>query len=203
MVHTFIHPTKTGGTAVERFFREHFKQEIKEDGHNLICQNDNNPIIIIRDPIERFLSMYYYWKNGSIDTEFKRGEKFKKDNQHINIKKFISLIKNNDTKKLHHTFTWDQHFFSQVKWLNNIDLKNLIVIKYQKDLNYPIQNLLKYLEIDNKEISLPKINITNKNNENVILDDLDLQFIHKHYIKDFILIDKINLYPEMFKKVIS
>ena len=59
------------------------------------------------------------------------------------------------------------------------------------------------MEIDNKELTLSKINITNKNNEKVILDDLDLQFIHQHYIKDFILIDKINLYPEMFKKIIS
>ena len=67
-------------------------------------------------------------------------------------------MKNNDIKKLHYTFTWDQHFFPQVKWINDVDLKNLIIIKYQKDLNQSIQSLLKYLEIDNKELILSKIN---------------------------------------------
>lgn len=194
--YTFIHPTRTGGTACLLFFREYFKDSIKDN-----VRENNNPIIIIRDPIDRFLSMYFYWKYGTIDNN-KRDKKFKEDNRHVNIKKFISFIKDNNIKKLQHAYTWDQHFFPQVKWIDKVDLKNLIVIKYQKDLDKSMQKLLSYLGFDNRDLILPKKNISNKDGENVILDDLDLQFIHEYYIKDFILIDKINLYPEMFKKII-
>ena len=34
MTYTFIHPTKTGGTAMERYFSKHYKRLIKGGGHS-------------------------------------------------------------------------------------------------------------------------------------------------------------------------
>lgn len=45
----FIHPTKSGGTAVEKYFKKYYSNNICGEGHDNTCKNNNNPIIIVRD----------------------------------------------------------------------------------------------------------------------------------------------------------
>jgi hypothetical protein len=201
-IYTFIHPTKTGGTACESFFQEHYSEFIKGTGHNNKCMNNNNPIIIIRNPIDRFISMYKYWKYGSLDIDkYKRSGVFLQNYKNYTIKDFINLIKNKNHNDLYQNFTWDRHFHPITNWINNTDYKNIIVILYEKNLNEKIYKLLEVLKIKPKLVELPIINVSN-NKENIQLDDDDIIFIQSYFVDDFKLYDNVNNHPELFKLVI-
>ena len=205
MTYTFIHPTKSGGTAIENYIKKHYSEHITGIGHDNICSNHNNPIIVVRDVKSRFISMYKYWKNGSIDTIFKRDINWKKKYKNFTILDFINILKF-DKKKLYNGFTWNQHFSNTSTWINNTDYKNIIIIKYDNNLNNKIQQLINYLKIPNKNIPLDVVNKS-------FIDNYDKHFIQKYdkqidefikiYFKDdFILVNKINNHPELFKTVI-
>lgn len=202
MKHTFIHPTKNGGTACEIYFDKHYNEYITGMGHTNLCGNSNNPIIIIRDIPDRFISMYKYWKYGAIDTHFKRDNNFIEKYKNYTIKNFIQMLKDENKEDLHTVFTWSQHFENQIKWINNADYKNIIIIKYENDLNQKINKLISFLNIPNKNITLPKMNISNNYNENIILDNLDMTFIKEYFKEDYELLNKINNNPQLFKIVI-
>ena len=200
--YTFIHPTKTGGTACETFFKENYSEFIKGMGHDNKCMNNNNPIIIIRDPTDRFISMYKYWKYGSLDIDkFKRNSAFLQNYTNYTIKDFINLIKNKQHGDLYQNFTWNQHFEPISNWINNVDYANIIVILYEKNLNEKINKLLNLLNIKKKPVDLPIINVSN-NKENIQLDDTDILFVKSYFTDDFKLYDDINYRPELFKHVI-
>mgnify|MGYP001308426583 CR=1 FL=1 len=97
--YTFIHPTKTGGSALEFYFKKNYSNKIYNNGHSLKCNSSANPIIIIRDPIDRIISMYKYWKNGADERTIegprhhaRRDDEFKKMVKDIDFEKFINLI---------------------------------------------------------------------------------------------------------------
>jgi hypothetical protein len=201
-IYTFIHPTKTGGTACENFFRVHYSEFIKGTGHDNKCTNNNNPIVIIRDPIDRFISMYKYWKYGSLDIyKYKRNDEFKNSYKNYTIKDFIHLIKNKQHGHLYQNFTWSQHFDPITKWINNTNYANIIVILYEKNLNEKINTLFDVLKIKPKPVELPIINVSN-NKENIQLDNNDILFIKSYFVDDFKLYDDANNHPELFKHVI-
>ena len=171
-------------------------------GHDNKCMNNNNPIIIIRDPVDRFISMYKYWKYGSRDIDiYKRDSVFLKNYNNYTIKDFIQLIKNKQHGDLYQNFTWNQHFEPITNWINNVDYANIIVILYTKNLNEKINNLLRLLNIENKHVKLPIVNVSN-NKENIQLDDNDILFVKSYFANDFKLYDDINNRPELFKRVI-
>ena len=200
--YTFIHPTKTGGTACETFFNEHYSEFIKGRGHDNKCMNNNNPIIIIRDPIERFISMYKYWKYGSLDIDkYKRNSIFLQNYNNYTIKDFIRLIKNKQHEYLYQSFTWNQHFEPIKKWVNNTKYENIIVILYTKNLNEKINKLLDTLKIQPKPVKLPILNVSN-NKENIQIDDNDILFIKSYFADDFTLYNDAKNQPELFKHVL-
>jgi len=200
--YTFIHPTKTGGTACETFFNEHYSEFIKGRGHDNKCTNNNNPIIIIRDPIDRFISMYKYWKYGSLDIDkYKRNSIFLQNYNNYTIKDFIRLIKNKQDEDLHQSFTWNQHFEPIKKWINNTKYENIIVILYTKNLNEKINKLLDTLKIQPKPVKLPILNVSN-NKENIQIDDNDILFIKSYFADDFTLYNDAKNQPELFKHVL-
>jgi hypothetical protein len=199
--YTFIYPTKTGGTACQSYFKNFYSNYIKGEGHNNKCKNTNNPIIIVRDVYDRFLSMYKYWKNGAIDTEYKRGNVFLHKYKNVTIKDYISFIKEKK-KDLNHVFTWEDHYKPLSFWINNTEYKNIIIVKYHHELNDKIQMLIDKLNIPNKHIPLPKVNISKDNNELICLDEDDKNFIASYFNEDIQLIETINNHPELFKMVI-
>ena len=203
-IYTFIHPTKSGGTAVERYFRDYYKDYIIGMGHATKCSNINNPIIIVRDVKSRFLSMYKYWKNGSVDNIFgKRDESWKQKYNNATVLDFIQILKN-DKSLLYHKFTHKEHYFNTTHWIGNTDYKNIIVIKYDNNLNNKIQKLLTALSIPNKNIVLPIINKSNSIDNKVCKTNNKYvdEFIQNYFKDDIKLIKTIENKPGLFKLVL-
>ena len=140
IVYTFIHPTKSGGTALEQYFSEHYRKDINvKIGHFYACSNTNNPIIVVRDVKSRFYSMYKYWKNGAVDGVWKRSLHEIQQNKNISIYDFINTLKNNK-EKLIGKFIQPIHFSNTCHWIpKNVNYKNIIIIKYEKNLNDKVQ----------------------------------------------------------------
>jgi hypothetical protein len=197
--HTFVHITKTGGTAVEKYINEHYSDYIVGRGHKLMCTNSNNPIVIIRNPFDRFISMYNYWKNGATSGDFTISEEATV-NKNKTIKEFIHIMKN-ETEKLNTSFTWYDHFLPQSKWIPKSTYKNVIVIVYASNLEDKIFNLLDYLGIENKYIPLDRVNVSIKElNEDLEMEDV--QFIASQYKEDIELWNLIRNEPNQFKHVL-
>jgi hypothetical protein len=199
--YTFIHITKCGGSTVEQYFEKYYSEYIQGKSHAIVCGQNNNPIVIIREPFSRFISMYNYWKNGAESGLFMRNNEFKEKYSSYTIKDFINLVNNNNTNHLYTVFTQKEHFSGQHLWINKNVYKNTIVILHTNNLNNKIQELLNYLKIPNKNINLPEINVSIKNN-NIVLDETDKNIIRNLYKEDFELWDNLINNKEMFKKVI-
>lgn len=203
--YTFIHPTKTGGTACKEYLKKYYGQYFNHcTYHQFKCTNDNNPIIIVRDVYSRFFSMFKYWKFGSID-KYKRNQEFLNKHKNKNILDFINLLKTNNTKDLIVNFTWGDHFKNTVEWINNTNYKNIIIIRYEDDLNPKIQTLINKLNIPNKNIPLNHINVTDRRNNLMIYknhkEKID-EFVQSYFKRDIEFISKIRNNPELFKLVI-
>ena len=215
----FIHPTKCGGTAIKNHFMKVYPYHTIENNilsmtlpverpHDSICANYPNPVITIREPIDRFLSMFKYWKSGAIpfidwsDTRRNRirGEAFKNKYKNYTIKDFIKLLKRKD-KCLYNDFTFPIHYESIFYWIKPEDYSKTIVIKYCEDLNSKLPEILEALEIQSVNKNMDKINISN-NSEIIKLDEEDINYIKSVYKYDFDLWDNINNNPELFKRVV-
>lgn len=201
--YTFIHPTKSGGTAVAGYFKEHYSDYIQGQWHDNKCTNKNNPIIIVRNIKDRFLSMYKYWKGGS--EMYKRDTEWKTTYENTTILDFIAMLKRND-KQLCTQFTDPIHFKNTCHWIRT-NWKNIIIIKYEKNMNNKIQTLINKLNIPNKNIPLPIVNnsVLNIDDEKILtsseVEYLD-KFITEYFKTDLALMHVIENNPELFKMVI-
>ena len=148
--------------------------------------------------------MYKYWKNGAMDgVHGKRDEEWIVKYKNTTIKEFADMLKNKQ-KVLCHTFTHSEHYYNTCKWINNTNYKNIIIIKYSKNLNQKIQKLLNILKIPNKHKLLPIVNRSiTVEDENIDLDDAYIaQFIKEYFKYDILLLNAIETKPELFKLVI-
>ena len=208
MKYHLIHTTKTGGTALLDFllknYPKYFKYGINDSYlkplHSFSCGDSKRPIIIFRNPIDRFNSMFGYWKNGS--SKWPRSHAFLKKYQELTMNEYASLIRNNRTDILNQGHTWDVHYAPQSRWFTG-NYENIIVIQYQKNLENSAFQLLEFLDISNKGITLKRVNSTKKNKN--YFEDLNqesLDWFYEYFKEDFEIQQKILSTPEIFKKVI-
>ncbi|AUF82643.1 putative sulfotransferase [Tetraselmis virus 1] len=204
--YTFVHPTKTGGTTVEQYFKQFHHKTIGGMGHVHTCSSSKNPIVIVRNPMERFYSIYNYWRNGAVNGKFMRKDTWNPPCNSIN--EFVFLLKQNDQhfvkKFLHKDFTTRLHFVPQSHWLKSGDYSKTIVLLYDRaGLDLKIQHLLKYLNIPVLGLPLPKVNVTKTSDSvSLLLGEEEEKWVKKYYKADFDLWHLVNNHPSRFKKVL-
>jgi len=196
--YTFIHVPKTGGSAIHKVIKKKYPEYFdvySNHFHNLVATQYNQPILCIREPIDRFVSIYKYWKQGvrkhhpTIDTS---------------VKYFIYCLKNNSDKLLfgNPPILSEYHYFPQSYYLSPNVYSYATVLVYDKtNMEEKLHTLFEYLQLENPDsFKLKKKNVSKKTE--VVLDEEDIEFIHNRYHDDFVLWDNLNQHPEMFKKVI-
>ena len=177
----FIHITKTGGTNIkdknqnnELYFGPYHHEHAK------FYFNKKMPCFaIIRDPIERYESIYYYNTFGS--------DKYKKSNDIKDINLFVEKhYKNPEFIK---KFESGVQFRKQMYWLND---KNAYVVLYDK--NRLIQNIENFLRNEfsikfRYDHSKRRINVT-KNSNRIPLTKESIDKIKKIYHEDVQMYNK-------------
>ena len=206
--YVFIHPTKVAGSAFIKYVEKYYINHFEYKGHYIKATHVNNPILFIRDPYDRFISMYKYWKYGSYDyNEHQHSINHLQNVEKYNIKDFITFVKNKNPILIT-PFTSFIHIMPQTWWIEEADYHKCIIVIYDKNkMEEKVFKLLDYLEsikvLVNKKYEFQKINVSNHcNKENIILDNEDIKEITILYQNDFKLIEKIKNNSHFFKKVL-
>lgn len=200
--HTFIHPTKCGGTALEQFFARVCPERIRGDGHQNLCSEKNNPIIVLREPVDRFSSIFHYWKSGAEAGPYQRAPELRAKYADVTPKQFIRMIAEDRRDDLYADPRWTkEHFLPQAHWLPAEAMSHAIVLPYVPDLAPVVRGLFKYLRVD-VPVDLPKVNVTRRDAA-MDLDDEDQRWVRKAFSADFDLWARLRHRPHSFRRVIA
>lgn len=204
----FIHIPKTGGTAFNAWL-DHQQQlnlckEIRTTHTHILntlsAQTQGfRPITIIRHPIDRFISSFYYWKKGSVDIEkWKRSTDWETGNEINTPDDLISILSDAQHplhEKINHAiahkdqYTEIWHFLPQSVWITNNT--NPIIICYDsKNLASNIQKTFDDLKIKCPTHNMPVINKSQTPKKRPQLSQESIQWIHHIYKEDFALWEK-------------
>lgn len=185
MEYAFIHIPKCAGMSMGKAIETTCPDKIAVFGHGCLLEklNQYKEIVIIREPVDRFTSAFFYLK----------AYKNNKDSKFITPDQLIDGLLCFDPLALkflkvqshsHYVngaeINTDWVFHPQASWINNPN----IVIIYDK-LQDGIDKLNKLLNI---ELKLEKINSTQRKEFTYRTRHLD--FIHLYYQQDFELYDK-------------
>jgi hypothetical protein len=195
---------KTGGTIFKQYLydSEYYSQYFyyadlinKEKKprswpHSVRSCDVENPVLIIREPLDRFISCYNYYNNGS--------EVWGGDKKQVSVEEFLS---DSCPQKPHF---WFAHFRTQSWYMSEKDYKKTIVLVYNKDIGRLINKLLYELKIPANKTAEPveKFNVTKKTKVGGF-SNTQLRLVHEKYKEDFVLYEKLLNRPDMFKKVID
>lgn len=189
----FIHITKSGGTNI--------KDKNKNDNIIYYSYHDEDALFyktnqmkcfaILREPIDRYVSLFYYNMKGSEKYE-------KKDDYYTDINIFVNDHYND--RNLINKYENGGQFKKQIEWLQDADMTDTFIVKFDKqNLINNIRNLcdfngIKFIYDDN---DTNNINITNYIDIVELTED-SKQKIKKMYIEDVVLYDNLNCLNKSF-----
>ncbi len=175
--HIFVHIPKTGGTALNQWIdQQHLRNQCKtiRSAHTHYLDTEHairlgyHPITIIRHPIERFVSSFYYWKFGSKDiAAWRRTQQWDKADGIETPNDLIDILKNPkharyqstvDAVFSRHEFTHRHHFLPQTLWLKDHTEQTIVICYDAQTLSHNIQTTLARHGIDCPIEQLPNIN---------------------------------------------
>jgi hypothetical protein len=196
-MYQFVHPTKSGGTALDVLFAEHCPGIIKPAmGHSIRCSEADNPVIVIRHPVPRFISMFQYWKSGS--ERYTRDDiQWNEAHKDVSVKDFIKMIDDNSSD-LCEDFTWDQHYYPQSWWFHPLVYKRTYVMINKGSLTEPVNQLFKTVGVPMIP-ELEHINVSRRSE--IVLDDEDLEWVKNRYHGDFLLWSLLHTRQHLFRGI--
>lgn len=195
-MYQLIHIPKTAGTTFNkyliRYYNEYFlsiERMYSLAPHSVRCKDVENPVVIIREPYDRFLSVFNYFNNGS--------ELWFNNKTNVSVLDFL-----NQQFEPKYNYFWHAHTNNQSWYINEKDYKKTIVIVYNKNMQINLINLLSSLGIDIKK-NIPELQVSNITSyTKVTLSNKEKNMVYKKYIKDFILYNKIINHKNLFKLVV-
>ena len=135
----FVHSTKTGGTLLEdALLRQRCGIEASGRGHELkesdYEKRHRTVVTVLREPLDRLHSQFFYWRDGSSSGPFRRTAFERREHQRLypDLASFVNaqmhgsrlaaMIRTNRMQ-----FTWAAHFEPQAHWLNGRHLDTWVV----------------------------------------------------------------------------
>lgn len=166
----------------------------KRVNHGVTTRQANNAILVLRDPIERIVSGYNYWKQGS---DMRPAE-----NVNASIEYYIVNILRQNHSALRSPVSWSAHYKPMSDWIHEEDYAKTTVVLYNQDLNVVLRPLMKHLNITfkNKNITIRN---KSKQNANVTLSSTAKSLVKRIYANDFELLHLVHTHPERFSAVIG
>ncbi len=200
----FLHITKTGGTAlVASLERGHCKNiAVPHIPHAITAEllalvSNKQPITILRHPIDRFISSFYYWKYGSEDlTSYRRSSTWQAANDINSPEDFIAILRNPDHPRYQQLttamntkdhYTWKAHFQPQYDWVKNHSHRVHYICYHAHKLQDNIHKKLNQLNLT-CHIPLTTVNKSRQKHHSASpLSAASIAWLEKTYQQDFIL----------------
>ena len=195
MIINFIHIPKNGGTSIKTICGKKNKTILIYNGHstNVYKKRLINQLIVIRNPIKRFISSVYYalqkWSHEpqikyliskSIDSPEKWLEIWR-DSTHPEYKNLMREMLNKNHYIGNHLYKYKWTYTPQCYWVNNP--KFIIIMDY-------FDNEIEYFKKKYKVVG----NIDKKYNSTNHIDDKlsekSIKFLRDFYKNDFELYEK-------------
>lgn len=201
----FVHIAKSGGNTIEKLIRSRYANFFLHPSFGHKQKNIDYPysFAIVREPVDRFLSSYFYWKNGAINSEWSFKKQFVRKAKTID--EFMYYWDNNDSefiRQLDTEITKPQwHFSPQKSWLIDSANNRTIILQYSNDIDVQFSKLLKLLGLPKLEV-VKKINVTSNKNEDYDREAVS-KWVERVFHEDVLLWNNIINDTNNFLKVIK
>jgi hypothetical protein len=182
----FIHIGKCAGSTVEYIFEKN-NIKIKEKIHveKPIYDNKYKYVILLRNPIKRFISAFNWRRKLVLDD---KSQEFRFENEKTLLEKYKNVNNlsqhisefSSENGYIHHIN--ENIDFYLTDFLNECEKENIIAVMTTETLN---KDLKHFFNIDLDETHLKK----NKKNEN--LSNLEYSNLKQYLKKDYACIDKL------------
>lgn len=193
--YNFIHIPKNAGESIQKLINNTKDLPINYIFHGY-PRKMSNEIVILREPIDRFISAFYYRKQKYYEKNKVDFDKIKTPNDFA-----ISLYTKNSNYK-NALNIWKQQDGNHHKILGNEINCNWVFAPQYLYFNNP-KYVLRFENLDNefkmclkdigynKNLNIPKKNYTNSIKKDKYLSDIALKFIHEYYQEDFKLLKNV------------